>query len=126
MFKQNRIILISSRVIEFWCFWLLGSWGWGGGWMGVGGGWGGAPTHVHMHVHARICMHGKHGNFMQMAAPIGFGEILGIPYDVICTCVHAHACAHGWGAPSHHPPPPSTHPPPPRGDPQNHSKFNST
>ena len=39
--------------------------------MGVGGGWGVPPTHVHMHVHARTCMHGKHDNFMQMAAPIG-------------------------------------------------------
>ena len=43
----------------------------GGG--GVGGwGWGvvgGAPTDVHMHTHT--CMHSKHGNFMEMAAPIG-------------------------------------------------------
>ena len=61
--------------------------GWGGGWIGVGvvgGGWIGVgvvggcpytPTHMHMHVHARThtrtCMHGKHDNFMQMAAPIG-------------------------------------------------------
>ena len=38
-----------------------------------GGGWGVPPTHVHMHahVHARTHMHGKHDNFMQMAAPIG-------------------------------------------------------
>ena len=50
------------------------------------------PTH--MHVHACTCMHGKHDNFMQMAATIGFGEILGIPYDVICArvCVRMHAC----------------------------------
>ena len=44
--------------------------------MDVGGGWLGVPhTHVHvhgcMHMHARTCMHGKHDNFMQMAAPIG-------------------------------------------------------
>ena len=41
---------------------------------GCGWGWlGGAPTHVHMcpHAHACTCMHGKHDNFMQMAAPIG-------------------------------------------------------
>ena len=39
-------------------------------------------------------MRGKHDNSMQMAAPIGFGEIPGIPYDVICVCmcVHMHAC----------------------------------
>ena len=53
-----------------------GGWLWGGGWlqggwMGVGGGWGVLPTHVHMHVHAPTCMRGKHGNFMQMATPIG-------------------------------------------------------
>ena len=59
-FKQNRIISISSRVIEFWCFGLPAS-------LGVGSG--GAPTHVHMHAHTH--MHGKHDNFMQMAAPIG-------------------------------------------------------
>ena len=44
----------------------------------------------------------------------------------MCACVYAHACAHGWGASSHHPPLPSTHPPNPQGDPRNHSKFNST
>ena len=100
-------------------------------WMWVGGGWG-CPTHMCMcmdacactHMHARTCMHGKHDNFMQMAAPIG-----GIPYDVICACmcVCAHTCACVCGAPSHHRPSPSTHSPiPQRGDPQNQSKFNST
>ena len=76
--------------------------------MGVGGGWGVPPTHVHMH--ACTCAHGKHDNFMQMAAPIG--GIPGIPYDVIraCACVHVHVYAHVWEAPSHHPPPTSTHP----------------
>ena len=39
-------------------------------------------------------MHGKHGNFMQMAAPIGFGEIPGIPYDVIRVCVYVRMCVH--------------------------------
>ena len=87
--------------------------------VGVGGGWGVPHTHACTHAHARTCLCGKHGNFMQMATPIGFGEIPGIPYDVMCAWVHAHACAHGWGAPSHHHPPPW-------GDPQNHSKFNGT
>ena len=118
-------------------FWApCGSGGGGAVWMGVG--WlGGAPhtgahAHAHTHGHAHTCMHGKHDNSMQMAAPIGFGEIPGIPYDVIraCTCVHVHACACVWGGPCHHPPSPSTHPPtpPPRrvGDPRNQSKFNST
>ena len=94
-----------------------GSWGWGL----VGG----APhTHTHAHacthVHPRTCMHGKHGNFIQMAAPIGFGEIPGIPYDVICAYIHARACAHGWGAPFHHPHP---HPPTPQGGPPESFKI---
>ena len=72
----------------------------GGGWMGVQGSWGCPPTHMHMHAHAhthiRTCMHGKHDNFMQMATPIGFGEIPGIPYDIIhaCMCMYACVCAH--------------------------------
>ena len=28
-------------------------------------------THAHMHAHACTRAHGKHDNFMQMAAPIG-------------------------------------------------------
>ena len=65
IFKQNRIISISSRVIEFWCFRLpaavrgggvdggqRGGWGvggWGGGWLGS------APhTHAHAHMHMHV------------------------------------------------------------------------
>ena len=128
--KQNRIISISSRLIEFWCFGLPAALGVGGaGWMGVGdgwggwvdgGGWGGAP-HTCAHpractdTHARTCMHGKHDNSMQMAAPIEFGEIPGIPYDVICVCacVHVRVCVHVCGGTLS--PPPSTHPPTPQG-----------
>ena len=63
---------MSSRLIEFWCFGLPAALGVGGGWMGVGGvGWlVAALTHVHMHAHACMHVHGKHDNFMQMAAPI--------------------------------------------------------
>ena len=72
---------------------------------------GGCPPHTCtcMHMHACTCMRGKHDNSMQMAAPIGFGEIPGIPYDVIhvCMCMHAYAymcmCV---GGPCHHPPSP--------------------
>ena len=145
IFKQNRIISISSRLIEFWCSALPATLGEGAGWMGWGvvggGGWlRGAPhTCAHAcactHDHAHTCMHGKHDNSMQMAAPIGFGEIPGIPYDVIhacmsvhvracaCMCVHARACACVWGGPCHHPPPPSTHPPIPRGGPPESVKI---
>ena len=50
---------------------------------------------------------------MPMAAPIGFWEIPGIPYDVIGVhvCVHAHACARGGDpvtTPHLHPPTPQT------------------
>ena len=127
--SSNRIEL-SRLVQDLWNFGVLGSlrlWGWGGGWMGVGV-VGGAPhTHAHahacMHVHAHTCAPVKHDNFMQMAPPLG--ESLGIPYDVIraCACMHARACAHVWGAPSHHPPPPSTHPPTPRGGPPESVKI---
>ena len=136
--SSNRIEL-SRLVQDLLNFGVLGSlwlWGWGAGWMGVGGGLGVPPTHVHMHAHActhtRTCMRGKHDNSMQMDAPIGFGEIPGIPYDVIhaCMCVRVCACTCMCmcvGGPCHHSLPPSTHPPTSRvGDPQNQSKFDST
>ena len=64
-------------------------------------------------------MRGKHDNSMQMAAPIGFGEIPGIPYDVIraCACVHVRACmcvctcVGGTLSPPPTPINPSPHPP---------------
>ena len=99
--------------------------GWGGGVVG------GAPhtcahTRACTHAHARTCMRGKHDNSMQMAAPIGFGEIPGIPYDVMracacvraraCMCMHVHMCR-GDPVTTPHPHPPT--PPPPRvGDPR--------
>ena len=98
-------------------------WGWGGG---LGGwGWGvveGYPPHMctcmctHTHTHTRMCMRGEHDNSMQMAAPIGFGEIPGIPYDVICAyvcmCLHLHMCG-GDPVTISHPHQPNL--PPPRG-----------
>ena len=117
--SSNRIEL-SRLVQDLLNFGVLGSlrlWGWGG-WVDGGGGWlGGAPhtcahARARMHAHARTCMRGKHDNSMQMAAPIGFGEIPGIPYDVICACVRVRACACVCTCvmgPCHHPHP---HPPP--------------
>ena len=113
--SSNRIEL-SRLVQDLLNFAVLGSlrlWGWGG-WVDGGVGWlGGAP---HTHAHARTCMHGKHDNSMQMAAPIGFGEIPGIPYDVICscTCVHVRACACvcTWVGCTPSPPPTPIHPSP--------------
>ena len=46
-----------------------------------------------------------------MAAPIGLGEILGIPYDVIHVCIYMCMHVHRCGGTFHHPTPPSTHPP---------------
>ena len=105
----NRIEL-SRLVQDLLNFGVLGSlwlWGWGAGWMGVGG----AP---HTCAHARTCMCGKHDNSMQMAAPIGFGEIPGIPYDVIhaCACMHMHVHMCGGDPVTNpHPHPPTLHPP---------------
>ena len=72
--SSNRIEL-SRLVQNLLNFGVLGSlrlWE-GGGWMGVGV-VGGCPPHTCtcMRTHARTCMCGKHDNFMQMAAPIGF------------------------------------------------------
>ena len=102
----------------------------------VGGGWGVLPTHVHMHVHACMCTH-THACVVNMIIsckwPPPLGEYLGIPYDVIhmcmCVCVHECVCMCMWVGCTLSPPPTiPIHPPPhpPGGDPQNHSKFNST
>ena len=122
----NRIEL-SQLVQDLLNFGVLGSlrlWGWGAGWMGVV--WGPPHTCTHTRTHTRMCMHGKHYNSMQMATPIGFGEIPGIPYDVIHAYMCVHAYVHVCGGTLSPPPPPSTHPPSLRGDPRNQSKFNST
>ena len=123
--SSNRIEL-SQLVRDLLNFGVLGSlrlWGWGG-WVDGGGGWlGGAPhtcahTRACTHAHTRTCMRGKHDNSMQMAAPIGFGEIPGIPYDVISACacmrVHVHMCGGTLSPPPTpiHPPPTPIHPPP--------------
>ena len=137
--SSNRIEL-SRLVQDLLNFGVLGSlrlWGWGGWVDGGGGVIEGCPhTCVHAractHAHACTCMRGKHDNSMQMAAPIRFGEIPGIPYDVIRACACMRACARVWGdpvttpihppphptSPIHpppHPPPPSTHLPTPQG-----------
>ena len=115
----NRIILISSRVIEFWCFGLPTALG-GGGWVDGVGGWLGGVRHTHAHAcacthtHTHTCMYGKHDNFMQMAAPIGgiHGNSLWCHMHV-----HVHACAcvctcvGSTPSPPPNPYPPTPHPP---------------
>ena len=126
---------LSRLVKDLLNFGVLGSLqlGGGGGWMGVGGGWGVPPTHVHMHAHACTCTH-THARVVNMIIsckwPPPLGEYLGIPYDVIraCVCMRACACVCTWVRCTLSPPPTPIlpTPPPPRGDPRNHSKFNST
>ena len=121
--SSNRIEL-SRLVQDLLNFGVFGSlWLWG--WVDGGGGWlGGAPhtcahacTCTHVHAHTRV--HGKHDNFMQMAASIGF---LGNPWEFpmisyvrihACVCMHACVCACLWGHPltTFHPHPPTSHPP---------------
>ena len=96
--SSNRIEL--SRLvqdIEFWCFALPAALG-VGGWVDGGGGWlGGAPhtcAHARMHTHAHACV----VNMIipcKWLLPLDFGEIPGIPYDVIhaCACMRMRACA---------------------------------
>ena len=75
--SSNRIELsrLVQELLNFGVFGFLQLLGVGGGWMGVGHGLGCPHTCAHtcacMYTHRRTCMRGKHGNFMQMAAPIG-------------------------------------------------------
>ena len=64
IFKQNRIISISSGLFEFCCFGLPAALGRGqvvGGCQGHLGAWGCLPIHAHtctcMHTHIRTCIH---------------------------------------------------------------------
>ena len=110
--SSNRIELsqLVQELLNFGVFgflWLLG--------VGVGGwGWGvvgGAP---------HTCAHACVVNMViscKWSPPLG--KSLGIPYDVICMCVHACTCMCMWvGCTPSPPPPPSTHPPPPGGPPE--------
>ena len=125
--SSNRIEL-SQLVQDLLNFGVSGSlrpWG-QGGWVDRGGEWlGGAPyTCAHActctHAHTRTCMHGKHDNFMQMAAPIGgiHGNSLWCHMHMcmhVCACMHVHVHVCG-GHPLTTPHP--IHPPPtPRGNP---------
>ena len=70
--SSNRIKLsrLVQQLLNFGVFGFLWHLGVGGGCIRVGvGGW--RCPHTCTHAHTCTCMHGKHGNFMQMAAPIG-------------------------------------------------------
>ena len=107
IFKQNRIILISSSVIEF----LLNlgfPQGVAGGWIGVGVGmgvWGMFHACMHMHMHA-CCKHDKHGC-------LNGGSHLQFLYMYTCLCVCVHSCTYvcTWmGTPLMLPEPPPSFP----------------
>ena len=132
--SNNRIISISSGLIEFWCFGLpagLGKGQVGGGHLGE---WGAVPTHTHMHAHVCTCTHTHLYMYRNCKWPPTWRHPC--LACLTCMCVHAcmrvHVCAcmHAWDTPTTHPyppSPPSTHTHPPRGvDPQNHLKFDNT
>ena len=113
--SSNRIKLsrLVQELLKFGVFSFLRLLGVGGWWMLVGGGWGCPPhmctcTHTHMHAHACVV-----NMVISCKWPPPLGKSLGIPYDVICACVHMHACVcmwmWVWCTPSA-PPTPSTHP----------------
>ena len=95
--SSNRIEL-SRLVQDLLNFGVLGSlqllgWGWwvDGGWGWVDAGWGMVWGCPHTCAHACTCVHGKHDNFMQIAASLGF---LGNPWEFhMMSYAHAHACA---------------------------------
>ena len=96
--SSNRIELsrLVQELLNFGVSGFLWLWGVeGGGW--VDGGGRGVP-HTHVHTHAHACMVNM---IISCKWPPPLGESMGIPYDVIhtCVCVHAHACAHVWGHP---------------------------
>ena len=123
--SSNRIELsrLVQDLLNFGVLGFLRLWGWGVdgcGWGVVVSGWGVTPHTAHVHACTRTRV--KHDNFMQMAAPIG-----GIPGNSLChmhMCVCMQACVCMCMCVGH--PLTTPHPPPPGGDPQNHSKFNST
>ena len=119
--KLSRLVqdLLNFGVLGSLQLWGLGMGVDGVGWLGVG-----PPPHAHicacMHAHARVV---NMIIWCKWLPPLG--KSLGIPYDVICACMCICMCVQVGGM---HPlTTPHLHPPTPqRGDPQNHSKFNST
>ena len=137
IFKQNRIILISSGLIEFWCFGLPVALGKGQVGMGVSGGiWGhGVSPHTHMHTHACTCTHAPLYIYRNCKWPPTWRQpcLACLTCMCVCVCMHACTCMCVHACMGH----PLTHihthfhsyPPihyPPRGDPRNQFKFDNT
>ena len=95
--------------------WQMSRLGWR--WVWVCGGVSHACTHAHIctFMHARMHMHVKHVNMINMDASMSvaicnFYTCINV---CVCMCVHAHACACG-GTPPHAPRFHPTHLPPPQ------------
>ena len=110
--SNNRIISISSGLIEFWCFGLPAALERGqvdGGHLGA---WGFVPTHTCMHAHARTHTHTRtliHVKKLQMAT-----DMEASMFSMFN--MHVHACMRAWDTLTHthaHPYPhtPICHPP---------------
>ena len=117
--ESSNGIELSWLVQDLLNFGVLGSlqlWG-----LGVIGGAYHTCVHVCRCTHAHECtwMHGKHDNFMQMAAPFK-----GIPgnsrwcHRCMCVCVHVHACTCVGRYPLTTPPPSTDLPHPLGGTPR--------
>ena len=91
----------------------------GSGGAGLGGcGWGWLGDAPHTCAHSHACTHAQaHVVNMIISCkwPPPLGESLGIPYDVIGTCVCMHMCVHMCGGHPLTTPTPVHPPPPPRG-----------
>ena len=93
-----------------------------GGWVGVVGGCTHTCAHAHMHMHTHACVVNM---IISCKWPPHWGNPSEFPImSYTCACV----CMCMWVGCTLLPPPINIHPPPhpPRGDPRNHSKFNST
>ena len=132
--KESSIILISSRVIEIWCFGLPVALGRGQVGGGVSGGiWGhGVSPHAYtcMHMHTHTCIELQMAASMEASMFSMFSMFNMHVHACVHVRVHACVCVYAWDTPHTPilPPPPSTHlPPTPREmDPRNHLKFDNT
>ena len=100
--SNNRNILISSTVIEFWCFGLpvaLGRGQVGGGCLRTSGGMGDVTTCTHMHAHAHKHMYKNCKWPPTWRHPCL--SCLTCMCVCACMCMHAHVCMCTWDTTLH-------------------------
>ena len=124
--KQNRIISISSGLIEFCCFGLpvaLGRGQVGGGVSGASGGMGGVPPHMHAHARTHTYTHVYMYRNCKWP-PTWRHPCLAWLACLTCMCVCVHVCVH-WTPPHTHTQPHPMHPSatPPGGGPPESVKI---